>query len=101
MTPLHNNGARDGKSKRHGRNIDHRTGCAVMTAVVNTKGHATVDTPGAQTSDLSHDVTNNWEWQLIVAATEVALGPVCVLIDNTDIDDYSPIKLMREPDYGA
>ncbi|WP_431480599.1 hypothetical protein [Pseudomonas thivervalensis] len=73
-----------------------------MTNVAaNSEGKPVEDTMGARTDDLPHNVTNRWKWQLVVAATEVACGPVAVLIDSTGTDDYSPIKLMREPDYGA
>ncbi|MFW0887975.1 UNVERIFIED_CONTAM: hypothetical protein MKS84_14905 [Pseudomonas sp. JL1] len=73
----------------------------MMKAAVDNEGKPIVSTTDVQAADLPHDVTNNWEWQLVVAATEVALGPVAALIDNTGTDDCSPIKLMRESDYGA
>jgi len=73
----------------------------MMNVAATNEGRPTEDTMDARTGDLPHNVTNNWEWQLVVAATEVACGPVGVLIENTGTDDYSPIKLMREPDYGA
>lgn len=71
-----------------------------MKDVVRKKGEVTAGILKTQASDSHHSV-NNWEWQLIVAAGEVALGPVSVLIDNSGIDAYSPIKLMRESDYGG
>jgi hypothetical protein len=72
-----------------------------MKTVLGKKGKMTVDNPDTQTGDLHLGVANSWEWQLVVAAGEIALGPVPVLIDNTGITHYSPIKLMRESDYGA
>lgn len=60
-----------------------------------------IDKPNTRTSELPEGVKHTWEWQLNVAASEVALGPVSVLIDTTGIEDFKPIKLMRESDYGA
>lgn len=72
----------------------------MLTDVLDAEGEAAAKALGANARFLHHDVTQEVQWQRIVAETEAAFGAVSVLVNNAGIAPSNvPIETLREADY--
>ncbi|WP_223552451.1 glucose 1-dehydrogenase [Pseudomonas sp. BF-R-01] len=92
-------GAARGMGAAHARQLVEQGARVMLTDVLDAEGQATATALGDQARYLHHDVTNEHEWQQVIAATEDAFGPISVLVNNAGIAAYSPIESMLESEY--
>ena len=92
-------GAARGMGEAHARQPVEQGASVVLTDVLDAEGQAVAAALGTQARYMHHDVTQESQWQQIVAATEEAFGPVSVLVNNAGIAGYGAIESMQESDY--
>jgi 3alpha(or 20beta)-hydroxysteroid dehydrogenase len=91
-------GAR-GMGAAHAKRLIDEGAKVMLTDVLDAEGKATAEKLGVNARFMHHDVTNEAEWKRVVAETEVAFGPVSVLVNNAGIVSFSPIEILEESEY--
>lgn len=92
-------GAARGMGAAHARRLIEEGAKVMLTDLLDEEGEAMVRTLGANARFMHHDVAKESEWKRIVSETEVAFGPVSVLVNNAAISSFSPIETLEEADY--
>jgi 3alpha(or 20beta)-hydroxysteroid dehydrogenase len=92
-------GAARGMGASHARRLVAEGAQVMLTDVLDGEGTALAQQLGDNARFLHHDVTQEAEWQRIVAETEAAFGPVSVLVNNAGIASFSPIETTEESTY--
>jgi 3alpha(or 20beta)-hydroxysteroid dehydrogenase len=92
-------GAARGMGASHARRLVAEGAQVMLTDVLDGEGAALAQQLGDNARFLHHDVTQEAEWQRIVAETEAAFGPVSVLVNNAGIASFSPIETTEESTY--
>ena len=85
--------------RSHARMLAAGGANVVIADLLSNEGSALAQEIGERTRFIRHDVTEAASWENLVAATEVAFGPVTSLVNNAGIGYVTPFDELTEADY--
>ncbi|MBL8680431.1 MAG: SDR family oxidoreductase [Myxococcales bacterium] len=85
-------GAARGMGAEHVRQLVRAGARVVATDVLDDEGQAVVASLGGRAVYQHHDVTNEAEWQSVVALAEKRFGPVTHLVNNAGVVTFGAIE---------
>lgn len=91
-------GAR-GQGASHARTFINEGAKVVITDILVDEGEAMAKELGENAKFIKHDVTNESDWDKVVAETESTFGPVNILVNNAGISFGKPTEEMTEKEY--
>lgn len=85
-------GAARGMGAEHVRQLVRVGARVIATDVLDDEGQAVVASLGGRAAYQHHDVTNEAEWQAVVALAEKRFGPVTHLVNNAGVVTFGAIE---------
>lgn len=92
-------GAARGMGAAHARRLAEEGAKVMLTDVLDSEGECVAKAIGENARYMHQDVTQEAEWQRVIAATEAAFGPVSVLVNNAGILMIGPTESFEESVY--
>jgi 3alpha(or 20beta)-hydroxysteroid dehydrogenase len=92
-------GAARGMGAQHVRELVEVGARVIATDILDGEGEALAAELGDQVVYAHHDVTNEAEWQKVVALAESSFGPINHLVNNAGIVSYGSIETQSPDDF--